>query len=104
MAETEKTIVVFRKWKDNGQVIALFPTIPSDVLGWDCDSYEHVGQHGSADYHGVVQATNPVGRKETGPLKRELTRIGYRLVIRQRASATIHRQRMDLASEFKKGK
>jgi hypothetical protein len=31
--------VVFRKWKDTGDVIALFPELPSDILGWFCDSY-----------------------------------------------------------------
>lgn len=49
--------VVFRKWRDTGSVIALFPEIPTDLQGWYCEAYEHVGQHGGADYHGVIRAT-----------------------------------------------
>ena len=99
----EKTLVIFRKWRDNGGVIALFPAIPSDLLGWFCLSYEQVGQHGGADYHGVIQATKPVGRKDFASLKRELSRIGYRLVIRKRASNSVHNARMAAASEISKG-
>ncbi len=38
-AKTEKTFVIFRRWKDTGTIIALFPTIPSDRYGWYCLSY-----------------------------------------------------------------
>jgi hypothetical protein len=102
MHQQEKTVAIFRKWKDNGEIIALFPAIPSDVLGWFCLSYERVGQHGGADYQGVIQATKPVGRSEFDPLNKELSRIGYRLVVRKRASGSIHRQRMATASEIRK--
>jgi hypothetical protein len=37
------TPVVFRKWKDSGTVIALFPELPSDIHGSYCVAYEHVG-------------------------------------------------------------
>jgi hypothetical protein len=98
MTQQEKTLVVFRKWKDNGDIIALFPEIPSDLLGYFCLSYERVGQHGGADYHGVIRATKPVGRNEVAQLKKELTRIGYRLLVRKRASAGVHSARMADAS------
>jgi hypothetical protein len=94
MNQQEKTLVVFRKWKGKGDIIALLPAIPSDLLGYFCVSYERVGQHGGADYHGVIRATKPVGRNEFAPLKKELTRIGYRLLVRKRASASVHRSRM----------
>lgn len=58
--------VVFRKWKDTGDVIALFPELPSDIYGWFCDSYEHVGQHSGADYHGVIRQTVPAAPHECG--------------------------------------
>jgi len=46
------TVVVFRVWvgEDGGDVIALFHT--SKDAQNHCDSYMHVGGHGSADYHG----------------------------------------------------
>lgn len=70
--------VVFRKWK-NGSVIALFP----DEAWTDtqCASYEHVGQHGGADYSHVVRATKPATAQESASLAAELESIGYKLRI-----------------------
>lgn len=92
-AKPEKTFVIFRKWKDTGTVIALFPTIPSDLYGWQCLSYEHIGQHGGADFHGVMQATTPANRQETLSLRRELRQRGYRLAPIKRTTAQMHEQR-----------
>ena len=58
------TAVVFRKWKDTGTILALFPELPSDLHGCFCDSYETVGQHGGADYFGVVANTTPAAPAE----------------------------------------
>lgn len=99
--DEEETVVVFRRWRDNGVIIALFPAIPSDVQGWFCLSYERVGQHGGADYHGVIRATKPATNEEIAALKTELTRIGYRLVPRQRAANSVHRQRIQEAAKFR---
>lgn len=90
---SEATLVVFRRWRDNGDIIALFPTIPSDAQGWLCEAYEHIGQHGGADYHGVIAATRPVTPEDAAPLAEELTRIGYRLQSIQRASRHVHEAR-----------
>lgn len=75
--------VVFRRWKDGG-VIALFPHMP-EGRGL-VNSYEHVGQHGAADYHGVVRETRPAKPAEYASLLRELKRVGYNPCIRRRAS------------------
>jgi hypothetical protein len=75
----ETTLVVFRRWLDTGDIIALFPAEPSDIDGWYCLSYERVGQHSGADFHGVVQATRPATAEEAAPLAEELTRLGYNL-------------------------
>jgi hypothetical protein len=91
--DKETTLVVFRKWRDSGSVIALFPEIPSDISGFFCEAYEHVGQHGGADYYGVVQATRPASPEEAAPLAGELTRIGYKLKPIKRASRTTHERR-----------
>jgi hypothetical protein len=86
------TPVVFRKWRKSqgGGILALFPTIPSDNLGYYCSSYEHVGQHGSADYRGCVQQTVPAKPEEYAALEKELTSIGYELQVVQRASPAMH--------------
>ena len=84
----DKTIVVFRRWRKSQvasqSVIALFPEIEHR---WPlCSSYEHVGQHGGADYTGVISVTKPCLRwdKDVAELHRELTGLGYHLVVRQR--------------------
>lgn len=82
--DKEKTLVVFRRWpeKDGGDVIALFPEIEDR---WPyCSSYQHIGQHGGADYRGVVDATKPAKPAEYKSLQSELRSIGYNLKIRSR--------------------
>ena len=59
-------------------MIALFPEISADIYGTFCEAYEHIGQHGVADYWGVIQATTPVQPEDAADLAEELTRIGYR--------------------------
>ena len=96
-----KVAVVFRRWGDTGDVIALFPEIPSDIFGFYCDSYEHVGQHGGADYYGVVRHTNPATPEESAALAAELQRIGYRLVPVRRASPRLHELRREEARRYR---
>jgi hypothetical protein len=91
--DNETTLVVFRRWRDSAHIIALFPEVPSDIHGYFCQAYEHVGQHGGADYHGVIQATWPASDKEGAPLADELTKIGYELQPIRRASQAVHERR-----------
>lgn len=81
------TPVIFRIWKktkeeEGGDVIALFPTIKGH--DWYCMSYMHVGQHGSADYYGVINRTRPCRNGEELSLKKELEGKGYNLKIYQK--------------------
>lgn len=69
------TKVIFRKFK-NGEVIALFPQEPATIGGWECMSYMHVGQHGSADPN-IVHGTKPAMPYEYADLYNELKSIGY---------------------------
>ena len=86
------TRVMFRHWpKSQGAgIIALFPDIPSDPVGRYCLSYEHVGQHGGADYHGMIGSTRPATPGEYEPLRQELESIGYDLKIQSRRSYGRH--------------
>ena len=97
---SDETVVIFRKWKDIGTVIALFHELPSDLWGYFCDAYEHVGQHGGADYRGVVQITTPATEKESASLARELKGIGYRLRPLRRASSWHHQHRVKAARKL----
>jgi hypothetical protein len=92
--------VVFRRWKDSGTIIALFPELPADIHGWYCDAFEHVGQHGGADYSGVIQATTPADLTEASDLAEELTRIGYKLRPIRRASWRHHERRRQMVRDI----
>lgn len=81
-------LVIFRVWRgEGGGVIALFPELIEYVRsGQHCTCYEHVGQHGTADYAGVISRTRPAKPKEYADLKRELEAAPYhyRLIVRKR--------------------
>lgn len=84
------TRVVFRKWK-NGDIIALFPDEPWSRSSYMTTSYMHVGQHGAADYAGVITDTSPAQKNEYKDLLNELKTIGYtdlRVVQRARPKFT----------------
>lgn len=78
------TPVIFRKFKKENEVIAIFPDTYKDEAPYVM-SYMHVGQHGQADpliVHGTVLATE----EEYAPLLEELQGLcGYDdLVIRKK--------------------
>jgi hypothetical protein len=84
---SDKTVVVFRMWKAEPKgCFALFPFVPHDRNGLYCESYEHVGQHGGADYSGCIADSRPATPAEYAALKRELESppYEYRLIVRKR--------------------
>lgn len=84
---TDKIVVIFRKFNDNGDVIALFPEIPTGSHFDQCLSYMRLGQHAEADYTGVVQQSAPAEPGEYADLKRELELFyDYNLKIRSKIS------------------
>ena len=87
--------VIFRKFK-SGDVIALFPQEPATSDGWECMSYMHVGQHGSANPM-IVQDTKAATPKEYAPLVAELLSIGYRLDIHKRFGRNDYKIRQERA-------
>ena len=87
------SLVIFRQWRDTGSVLALFPEIAADHQG-HCECYEHIGQHGGADYFGVIQATRPAKSDASKALAAELTQQGYNLKFICRASRRMHDNRL----------
>lgn len=82
--DEEATLVVFRTFNDKYQdAIALFPEHVTYPNG-DCESYQHLGQHGTANYNHCISMSRPSTEKEIQILKRELESIGYNLKIRKR--------------------
>ena len=76
--DTEFTDVVFRvdTTKDfEGVVFALFPhqASPNGLV----TTYQHTGQHSSADYNYCIIKSRPAKESEYLPLFKELQSIGY---------------------------
>ena len=78
-----KTKVVFRKFKE-GDVIALFPEYVNR-RAYRVECYQHIGQHGEADYTDIISITKPATEQEYADLAAELRGIGYDLTVRKRA-------------------
>jgi hypothetical protein len=79
--------VVFRvdTTKDfKGTIFALFPHDVCDNQG-HVTTYQHVGQHSSADYRHCIQKSKKASKEEYKDLKKELEGRGYELNI-------VHRQ------------
>lgn len=84
MKTTDKTRVIFRKFPD-GDIIALFPSLPGDAHPSTCLSYMHIGQHSAASAD-LATYTLPATPDEYAPLLAELRSIGYFPVVAQRAT------------------
>lgn len=78
----DKDLVIFRKWKDDGEILALFPELEGN---WGlCTCFSHVGQHATAEYHYCLSLSKPATPEEYADLQKELEDIGYNLKIRKR--------------------
>lgn len=86
MNKQATTAVVFRTWKgSHKETAALFPYEIDSFSRYGaafCSSFEHVGQHGGADYENVIQQTRPATATEIAELTAELTRAPYHYVLR----------------------
>lgn len=82
----DKTKVIFRKFKDNDEVVAVFPAIAWSSNPYiSVSSYIHIGQHGDMDAD-FSSWTFPATSEEYADLKAELESIGYNLKIAKRMS------------------
>lgn len=91
----EETAVMFRKFKD-GEIIALFPYEPERTYG-TCNSYMHIGQHGTADLSGIIGRTMPATEEEYEDLYLELVNYGpaeanYNLKVIKRVNNDLYRK------------
>lgn len=80
--DTTKTKVIFRKWKEDGDIIALFPELNhanGAANRGNIMSYMHVGQHGEASESLLRERSRLVTatEEEAADLKAELESIGY---------------------------
>lgn len=74
------TAVVFRTFKQGGDVLALFPLEPGTNNPADCLSYQRIGQHGAASPELTRDgSTRPSTPEEICDLACELRGLGYKL-------------------------
>ena len=74
------TPVIYRRFKKGGEVIAVFPTIPSSVYWGECESYMHIGQHGTCSPTYLINTlTIPAefDAEDVVALRAELILLGY---------------------------
>lgn len=82
MADPDKTKVLFRKCKEGGDIIAVFPRELGNGNPDNCLCYQHVGQHGSCDLAWVEKHTVTAEPGEYTDLFNELVNhCGYDLRI-----------------------
>ena len=96
-----KTEVIFRQFKDDNSIIALFPYEIETFCGL-INSYMHIGQHGTADI-AIIYDTKPVSVfkiQEAYDLYNELTNdVGYDLIVKKKIS---YRKFSRKLTEFRK--
>jgi len=90
--DNEKTKVIFRMFGD-GQVIALFPEVATDKLGYYCQSYMQVGQHSAASPR-LVDKTKPAKQEDYQHLFDELTGLEYNLKVVKKFTYAMQEARM----------
>ena len=97
-AKNEK--VIFRQWIIGCEIIALFPEIATDTIGYNCQSYMRVGQHGAASPQVMLRDTKPAILEDGAckKLKKELEQIGYDLKVIKRFRYSHQKIRMAMYS------
>lgn len=92
------TIVIYRTWKETDNVLAVFPEISERSTNYPerdrCSSYGR-GGHGGCDYVGILPQTTLATPDEYTNLHKELTAIGYNLIVRKRETAAMRNKRLN---------
>ena len=100
--ETQITDVVFRVENQGdfkGTVFAMLPHEVDDRNG-NVTSYQHLGQHSSADYAGCIDTSRPATEEEYAPLKAEMEDIGYSLNVVQKRNTDKYLKSWDSLREL----
>ena len=83
----DHVVVVFRKWKDSGEVIALFPGVQADHEG-QCLAYTLRAHHVGVRYHDCLTRTVPATPADYAGLHAALRDRGHALIVRRRKPPT----------------
>lgn len=86
--------VIFRKFKD-GNIIALFPSMPWGENKNNCMSYQHIGQHGEASID-IISDTIPAKQEEYNSLLHELQQTYDDLRVYQKIQDWMNKARIEI--------
>ena len=91
--------VVIRVWREkDGDVFALFPALPADNDGYLCDSFQHLGGHGAANYGICIDKSRPANAAQIAEMVADLRKIGYNPKVYQRQTPAMRKARRGLAT------
>jgi hypothetical protein len=97
VTDPDKTKVLFRKCRDGGDIVAVFPRELGDGNPDNCLCYQHIGQHGSCEVAWVNKHTLPAEPAEYADLFNELTNCcGYDLVVMKNLNRKDYEHRLML--------
>lgn len=72
--------VVFRKYPEDGQIVAVFPYIIGNADQRTITTYAFGEGHGQAHYNRVIWSTSLATKEESEPLRKHLElAVGYRV-------------------------
>lgn len=88
----QKVPVIFRKFND-GEIIALFPSLPCDLRESGCRSFTSKGRDSYIDTS-IVRVTKEATADEFIPLLVDLVKAGYDPEVKQRVTAQLNEERV----------
>lgn len=97
----EKTKVIFRKFKKDQEIVAIFPEELGNNQYYTCSAYCHFGQHWNVNIFDVINISVPALESEYNALKAELDSIGYDLEIIKRNRRKFTETRIKKLNEIK---
>lgn len=102
-ASDKQTVTLFRKFKSDKQVIALFVEQPFKQNDWySCMSYMHFGQHGESHLPTVMENTDSIttyyGYRD---LMAELVSIGYNIKVTDKLLPEYQKSRRATLNQWK---
>ena len=81
--DTYTTEVIFRVDKTKSFKGTIFALIPYDIQTKNglISSYQHIGQHSSADYNHCIKSSKPATEIKYTQLKNEMESLGYNIKV-----------------------
>jgi hypothetical protein len=80
--------VIYRISRKTGEIVAVFPEVPTDISGKFCKCYSSLSRFGSVDYTDLSHKTKIAVSKDYNRVHDTLLGLGYCLNIVSKCTAT----------------